>query len=171
MSAGWTRCVGRRGKGTTLSAVGASSAATGHAVEWVAAFERSEKVDAVDRTWVGSLRPTPGCPLRPPSSVLGLFRQFFSFCSINRPEGTHCSHPFGAHPHECTICGFARPPCGHPFHPPCVSLRAKLPGSWTTSGLAAYAPAHALSPTHPPHHFSPAASPHPSSTRYARYLL
>ena len=143
-SAGWVGCVGPRGKGTTLSAVGASSAATGHAVEWVAAFERSEKVDAVDRTWVGSLRPTPGCPLRPPSSVLGLFRQFFSFCSLNRPEGTHCSHPFGAHPHECTICGFARPPCGHPFQPPCVSLRAKLPGSWTTSGLAAYAPAVAL---------------------------
>ncbi len=38
----------------------ASSAATGHAVEWVAAFERSEKVDAVDRMWFGALRPTPG---------------------------------------------------------------------------------------------------------------
>ena len=35
-----------RGRETTLSTF-ASSAATGHAVEWVAAFERSENVEAV----------------------------------------------------------------------------------------------------------------------------
>ena len=35
-----------RGRETTLSAF-ASNAATGHAVEWVAAFESSEKVEGV----------------------------------------------------------------------------------------------------------------------------